>query len=113
MTELRDGNTAGADACAIEDKRRQIDELNRQEEQAKSGVLNEAAGYLGLPAGGSAVPDYLAQQRAKRKEELTAGIESVIDQNRREALTDPANAGKRAGVGDRRAADEDPRAAGR
>jgi hypothetical protein len=98
MTELREGNTAGADACAIEDKRRQIDELNRQEQQAKGGVLNEAASYLGLPAGGLAIPDYLAQERAKRKEELTAGIESIIEQNRQEALADTANAGKQAGV---------------
>ena len=36
MTELRLGNFAQADACAIEDKRRRIEELNNQDSKLDS-----------------------------------------------------------------------------
>ena len=78
MAELRAGNTAQADACAIEDKRRRIEELDRPQEAP--------LGY-----------DLLAEQRRKEKQELTQGIQSIVELNRREALADPANAGRTAG----------------
>jgi hypothetical protein len=88
MTELRAGNPAQADACAIEDKRRRIAELNQQDASM--------IGY-GLPF------EALREQRRKERQELTAGIQSIVELNKREALADPANAGRAAGeaVGER------------
>src|SRR5581483_1471740 len=77
MAELRSGNIALADACAIEDKRRQIEEL-----ESKRSDRDDIYAQVG----NRALDD-------KRKE-LTAGIEAILDRNRLEAMADPANAGK-------------------
>ncbi|GIF25430.1 hypothetical protein BJ973_003707 [Actinoplanes tereljensis] len=78
MTELREGNFAQADACAIEDKRRRIEELNQEDQQ----------GY-------GVVADVLREQRKEKKQELTRDIQGILELNRQEALADPS---KSAGV---------------
>ncbi|MEP6640765.1 MAG: hypothetical protein ABJB93_02540, partial [Gaiellales bacterium] len=73
MYELRDDNWAKADACAIEDKRRAIAALAEK----PPDLLNPMA---------------VLDERKK----LAAGIEEIVEMNRREAMVDPANAGKTA-----------------
>ena len=100
MTELREGNWAQADACAIEDKRRQIEALNKQDEATSSGVTGffvSAAESLDSAGLGSGGVSYLRDQRKKKRAELTGGIEAIVEMNRREALEDPANAAKSSG----------------
>ncbi|HTD78043.1 MAG TPA: hypothetical protein VK898_10435, partial [Chloroflexota bacterium] len=64
---------------AIEEKRRKIEELNQQE------VKFDGA------------PEFIRADIEKKKEALTGDIQAVLDQNRREALADPAKSGKSAG----------------
>jgi hypothetical protein len=77
---LRDGETAKADACAIEDKRRQIEALT-----PKPGVR-----VHGLPEMFVPVVD-------KEKQKLISDIQNIIELNKREALDDKNNAGRLAG----------------
>ncbi len=110
MTELRLGNWAQADACAIEEKRRAIDALNAQD-KAESGEGDADAGLLDTmfsgvvsvskSAGGYMVlgnANYLRDQRQKQRLELTGGINAIIDMNKREALDDKENKDKSAGA---------------
>ena len=84
VTELRMGNWAQADAIAIEDKRRAIEELNKEEAKLDGDVDPLMRGE----------EEILNKQREKKKEELTGDIGAIIDMNRQEALADRANAGK-------------------
>jgi hypothetical protein len=69
---LRTGSWRNADALAIEEKRIALDELA---EKAKEDP-------------------FAAIEAKEKRKDLIAGIESIVDQNRREAEADPANAGK-------------------
>ncbi len=71
MAELRNGNAVLADACAIEDKRRALDEL-------ASKPLDPFH------------PDAREKERAR----LLGGIEGIVEMNSRDAVEDPANQGK-------------------
>jgi hypothetical protein len=77
LGQLRIGNLAQADACAIEDKRRQIEELTKPVDGPYGFVLEE--------------------QRKEKRQKLTGDIQAILDLNRREALADPTNAGRGAG----------------
>jgi hypothetical protein len=87
MTELRAGNLAQADACAIEDKRRRLEELNQQD--SKFDDI--------LPGGLAVGYDVLREERKKEKQKLTGDIQAIVELNKREALADAANSGKGAG----------------
>jgi hypothetical protein len=97
LIQLRFGHTLQADAVAIEDKRRQIDELNRQDAEQKELHDKLSFGPLGGIGGTGQVDAILAEQRRKRRQELTGDIAAIVDQNKREALADPENAGKASG----------------
>ncbi|MEV6488351.1 hypothetical protein AB0M20_06920 [Actinoplanes sp. NPDC051633] len=90
VTELRFGKTAQADAVAIEDKRRQIEALNKEDAEAA-----EFAGY-GPSVGGYAL--IMKQKRDEQRRKLTGGITAIVELNKAEALADPANAGRGAGA---------------
>lgn len=87
MTELREGNFAQADACAIEDKRRRIEELNKQD--SKFDDI--------LPGGLVVGYDVMREERKKEKQKLTGDIQAIVELNKREALADAPNSGKSAG----------------
>jgi|GEM_PF-6935247 len=70
IAQLRVGNWAAADAIAIEEKRRALEGLRQRE----------------------ANPFTADKARAERAR-LVAGIESIVETNRQEALADPENAG--------------------
>ncbi len=74
VLQLRLGNWAMADAIAIEEKRRRIEELD---EKAKDDPFRAFA----------------AQEERKK---LSGEIGGILDMNRQEAMADPANAGKTA-----------------
>ncbi len=92
MTELRHGNVPQADAWAIEDKRRKIEALNKQDQEMSS------YGTLGALTGGGVYYDVLKEQRRKQKQELTAGIQQIIELNKQEAQKEAAGTGRSAGV---------------
>lgn len=92
---LHDGEIAKADAVAIEDKRRQIEELNKQDAEVESRSTAEVG--FRLFAGLSTFDAFAAEKRRKQREELTGGIEAIIEQNKREALADQSNLGKQSG----------------
>jgi hypothetical protein len=69
---LRAGDTAKADALALEDKRRALEELKAQKESGDMSIL-EQAGY-----------------ESKRRK-LVDGIGAIVEMNRQEALADRAN----------------------
>jgi hypothetical protein len=71
MLELRMGNWAKADACAIEDKRQAIAKLDA-----------------------SPVDPFNIDERKEKREKLVAGIEAVVEQNRQEAIVDAESSGK-------------------
>ncbi|MFI5896240.1 hypothetical protein ACIA5D_39685 [Actinoplanes sp. NPDC051513] len=93
MSELRSGKFPQADACAIEDKRRRIEELNKQD--SKFDDL--------LPGGLAVGYDVMREQRKKEKQRLTGDIQAIIELNKKEALAEEASSGKAAGdaVGER------------
>src|SRR5262249_22649472 len=80
MAELRDGNVALADACAIEDKRRKIDELDE-----KYKDLADAPGSLG---------DMVRAEKEKKRNELIGGIDAIVETNRLEAMAGAGATGK-------------------
>jgi hypothetical protein len=90
LAELRLGNVSQADACAIEDKRRRIEALNKQDESIASSLSS-------LSIDGTGGYGYLTEQRRKEKQELTGDIQSIIELNKREVLDDPDNTGRNAG----------------
>jgi hypothetical protein len=71
MNELRLGDWVKADACAIEDKRRAIAKLDAQP-----------------------LDPFEMQENIDKRKSLVAGIESIVEQNRQEAVADPNSAGK-------------------
>jgi hypothetical protein len=71
MLELRMGNWAKADACAIEDKGQAIARLDS-----------------------SPVDPFKIDERNEKREKLVAGIEAVVEQNRQEAIRDAESSGK-------------------
>jgi len=75
VVQLRNGDWAKADAIVIDLKRRRLDEMQKKLESGERSML-EMQGY----------------ENNRRK--LIDGITAVLEQNRHEALTDPANAGK-------------------
>jgi hypothetical protein len=80
MSQLRLGNTAQADACAIEDKRRQIEKLNKQDEADKDAPSGFAAS--------SAMQQFRQRERQKKREALTGDITAIVELNKREVLDD-------------------------
>jgi hypothetical protein len=92
---LREGEIAKADAVAIEDKRRQVEELNKQDAEVESRSTAETG--FRLLAGVSTFDALAAEKRRKQREELTGGIEAILEQNKREALADQSNLGKQSG----------------
>jgi hypothetical protein len=92
---LRDGEIAKADAVAIEDKRRQIEELNKQDAEVESRSTAETG--FRLLAGVSTLDALAAEKRRKQREELTGEIEAILEQNKQEALADQSNLGKQSG----------------
>ncbi len=82
--ELRSGNWALADACAIEDKRRALEALDAQ---ARVPLP------IDVP---SALRDEQERRRQQELDRLIAGIGAIVELNRREALADPANISTRA-----------------
>ena len=86
MYFLRNEDFVKADACAIEAKRRAIEEIDAAR---PTGIK---ADILAAAPGGSA---QLASIEASRQS-LVQGIDDIVEQNRREAVGDPANAGKSA-----------------
>ena len=97
MTQLRLGHLPQADAVAIEIKRRKIEELNRQDEEEKARKAQLSGQILGILPATSGVDAYLADKRRKERLKLTGDIQSIIEQNKREALADPANDARQAG----------------
>ncbi|MGD9573014.1 MAG: hypothetical protein AB7V62_14090 [Thermoleophilia bacterium] len=69
VLQLRLGNTAMADAIAIEEKRLRIEELEKVK-----------------------LDPWRAQSAASERTKLVAGIEGILEMNRQEAIADPANA---------------------
>ena len=65
------GDWVKADACAIEDKRQAIAKLDAKP-----------------------LDPFEMQENIDKRKSLVAGIESIVEQNRQEALADPTNAGK-------------------
>ena len=92
---LHDGEIAKADAVAIEDKRRQIEELNKQDAEVESRSTAETG--FRLLAGVSTLDALTAEKRRKQREELTGEIEAILEQNKQEALADQSNLGKQSG----------------
>ena len=92
---LHDGEIAKADAVAIEDKRRQIEELNKQDAEVESRSTWETG--FRLLAGVSDFDAFAAEKRRKQREGLTGEIEAILEQNKREALADQSNLGKQSG----------------
>ncbi|WP_433381888.1 hypothetical protein ACQPZX_17920 [Actinoplanes sp. CA-142083] len=87
MTELRSGKFPQADACAIEDKRRRIEELNKQD--SKFDDI--------LPGGLSVGYDVLREQRKKEKLKLTGDIQAIVELNKKEALAEATSSGRESG----------------
>lgn len=87
---LRIGNTAQADALAIEDKRRQIEKLNNEDAEAQQMPF----GY-GASVGGYQL--IMKQQREEQRRKLTGDITAIIELNKAEALADKNNAGRAPG----------------
>ncbi|MBV9582881.1 MAG: hypothetical protein JO057_30215 [Chloroflexi bacterium] len=84
LLALRHGDWAQADAYAIEQKRRAIDAISKDE--------RDDAALDATPVG-----LMIREQREKKKAELSGDVEGILDNNRREALADPASAGKSSG----------------
>jgi hypothetical protein len=85
LLALRKGDWARADAFAIEDKRRSIEALTK-EEQADAEPDSSPMGEM--------IRQQRQKQRANKKAELSGDIEGILDNDRREALADTANLGK-------------------
>ena len=75
VVQLRKGDWAKADSIVIELKRKKLDEMQNK---LQSGDLSL----------------FEMQDYEKNRRKLIDGITGVLEQNRREALADPANAGK-------------------
>ncbi|MBV9601048.1 MAG: hypothetical protein JOZ87_29900, partial [Chloroflexi bacterium] len=84
LLALRKGDWAQADAFAIEQKRRAIEAITR-EEQGDAILELTSAGAL------------LHEQLEKKKAELSGDIQGILDANRREALADKANMARSSG----------------
>ena len=103
LDELRLGNVAQADAVAIEDKRRAIEALNKADEEYSKDTLGRFAAQT--------IQGQIAlKENEKKRRALTGDIESIIDQNRREAMADTKKAG---GVAVAERSAEDPGPTGR
>ncbi len=75
VLQLRLGNTAMADAIAIEEKRLRIEALEKQQQQFRYDPWGTGA-----------------KSAAAERTKLVAGIEGILEMNRQEAIADPANA---------------------
>ena len=92
---LRDGEIAKANAVAIEDKRRQIEELNQKDAELENQSF--AVDALAFMSGMAPYQAMLADKRHEQRERLTADIEAIIEQNKQEALKDTKNIGTQSG----------------
>jgi hypothetical protein len=80
LAELRNGDTAKADACAIEDKRRQIEALDEKYPDPPQYV---AGAFYNVNKG----------IREKQRKELIGGIDAIVETDRREATAEAAEKG--------------------